>query len=781
MTLNNILRFTAIGSVFAVLVIPFIVSVELFFPFITGKGFFFRTIVEIGFAAWLLLSMRDASFRPKKTLLLWSFVAFMVSIGISNIFGEAPWKSFWSNFERMEGYITLVHLFLYFIVASSVLNAEKLWKRFFEGSLVSAFIMCLFGFFQLAGALVINQGGVRVDGKLGNATYLAIFLVFNIFIAFILAAKYRGEKLSKNYAIGIYSGIVLAMLYIWYFIDYNELMAKGIPDFGQSVLWMYIVLGLGALITWCAQKWSSACVYLYTVPVFGFVLYYTATRGSILGLVGGLLLSTILIALFNKKTDRTLRIVSGVALGAIVLFVLVFIGIRDTEFVKQSPVLARFASISWNETKTQARAYVWPMAIEGWKEKPILGWGQENFNYVFNKNYDPRMYSQEQWFDHAHNIVLDWLVAGGIVGLLAYLSLFGTAIYLLWRKSIGLSFIEKALLTGLGAAYFFHNLFVFDNIVSYIWFISILAYIQYQSSRLEKPVALEAEEVDESEMRMIGPIVIVALVFTLYFFVWRGYATGKSLIDALQATNTNPVQAEVALKAFEKTISYDTLGRAEVVERLVESIRAMNGNNVSIETRQKFKNLAEGAIKKQVERYPNDARYHVFAGGFYGAYGQINEAIGHLETAVSLSPKKQTILFQLGSLYSIAKQYDKAFEIFKTAYELEPSFGEAKRLYAASLIYVGREDEAKELLSDGSEDTFLTAYAEMGRWTEVIQVLKARILRDPKNSQHRMNLVAAYFQSGDKTSAIAVLREMIELDPSFKETGEQYIKEILGQ
>ena len=63
------------------------------------------------------------------------------------------------------------------------------------------------------------------------------------------------------------------------------------------------------------------------------------------------------------------------------------------------------------------------MAIKGFIEKPILGWGQEGFNFVFNKYYDPRMYTQEPWFDRAHNTYLDWLIVGGALGLLSYLAI----------------------------------------------------------------------------------------------------------------------------------------------------------------------------------------------------------------------------------------------------------------------------------------------------------------------------------------------------------------------
>lgn len=723
MTLNTFLRGTAIVSIFSVLIIPFIVFGNFFFPFITGKAFFFRTIIEVGFVAWLLLSLRDVSVRPRKSALMWSFVGFLAVIGLANIFGVNPWKSFWSNFERMEGYVTLLHLGMYFIVATSIFGTEKLWRRFLESSVYASILISIYGLFQLGGVAVINQGGVRVDATFGNATYLAIYLVFNIFFALILMVK-------------------------------------------DKTLWKRIVFSLATLLNLS-------------------ILYHTATRGSILGLLGGVFLTALLIALFDKQEKR-LRIIAASIIGGVVLVIIGFIAIKDTSFVTSSPVLSRFVSISWNETKTQARAYIWPMAIEGFKENPILGFGQENFNYIFNKNYDPRMYTQEQWFDHTHNIVLDWLVAGGILGLLAYLSLFFSALYLLWKKAVNLSFTEKALWTGLGAAYFFHNLFVFDNLVSYILFVSVLAYIHFVGTRLEKPVGHNAVDFDDSDLRVIGPIMLLGFVVMFYFFNGRAISTNLSLITALRATSGNPVSGEIALASFKEALSYNTLGRAEVVERIVEAVRAVNTGSVSIEVRQKFFELAKSAVEKQLVLYPGDARYEMFAANFYSQYGMLAEAEQHAAKAVELSPRKQTILFQLGSLYITQKKYTEAVEIFKRAYEAEPSYVEALKYYASALMYVNKEDVVSGLIEKSGlgqavfEDVFVPVYADLGKWDKVISIMKSRIALDPKNPQYRMNLVSAYFQSGNKLAAVGVLREMIVLDPAFGPTGEQYIQQILG-
>ena len=67
---------------------------------------------------------------------------------------------------------------------------------------------------------------------------------------------------------------------------------------------------------------------------------------------------------------------------------------------------------------------IWNISWQGVKERPILGWGQDNFSFVFTKYYNPQMYAQEPWFDRSHNVFLDWLVAAGVVGLIAYLYLF---------------------------------------------------------------------------------------------------------------------------------------------------------------------------------------------------------------------------------------------------------------------------------------------------------------------------------------------------------------------
>ena len=103
-------------GLFIVPFIPLYVSRVLFFPYITGKAFAFRILVEIAFATWLFLAIFYKEYRPKKSALLIALSAFILIVTLATIFGVNPYKSFWSNYERMEGLVTYLHLFAYFLV-----------------------------------------------------------------------------------------------------------------------------------------------------------------------------------------------------------------------------------------------------------------------------------------------------------------------------------------------------------------------------------------------------------------------------------------------------------------------------------------------------------------------------------------------------------------------------------------------------------------------------------------------------------------------------------------
>lgn len=71
-----------------------------------------------------------------------------------------------------------------------------------------------------------------------------------------------------------------------------------------------------------------------------------------------------------------------------------------------------------------ARPLVWQLSERAIAERPMLGWGADNFERVYERFYDNRLlqkeYGAEGWFDRAHNVIIDQLLDNGVVGLVAY-------------------------------------------------------------------------------------------------------------------------------------------------------------------------------------------------------------------------------------------------------------------------------------------------------------------------------------------------------------------------
>ncbi|MEK7142537.1 MAG: O-antigen ligase family protein [Patescibacteria group bacterium] len=713
----NAIKYFIYAGIFVIPFLVFVVSGSMFFPFITGKNFSFRIIVEVMTALWLSLTLFDARYKPRKSWVLAMLAIFVGVVALSSIFGENFYRSFWSNYERMEGLVTYLHLVAYFLVLSGMMKTEKVWTRLFNTTLFASVIMSFYALIQLYGNFQIHQGD-RIDATLGNASYLAIYTVFHIFLA--MALFYRAK------------------------------------DF---------------------KKW----IYLFIIALESFVLYRTATRGAILGIIGGLLISWLMIAIAspNKKSKlKHIYLLIGVA-----VVVIGFMFIKTTSFVKNSPVLNRFATISLTENTTESRLTIWKMSWDGFKEKPLFGWGQENFNLVFNKYYEPILYKQEPWFDRAHNVFFDRLTTNGLFGLLSYVGLFGVALYYLWskRKKTGLSVEDSAIFGGVFLAYFFNNLFVFDNLSSLILFVTILAYVNFRAKGLG--VITQNEEIKADYGRAIYAVIIGAVaIFVIYVVNIPGILTSKNIINAFKTYSTG--DAKGAFDIFQKAISYDSFGSMEAREHLSSfAIQVYSSPNLDQTFRDKVMAYTISELKKQNEQYPNDIREMIFLATVYNKAQKYDEAISLLNKAIEIAPKKQQLYFELGTSYLNKGDYENGMVTLKKSFDLDQTFEDARKIYAISAIFAGKESLAEELMKDhGSliqdDERFLKAYAQKNNFEKITAILKVFIEKNPTNIQYRLNLAAVYLQKGQRSKSVEQLEKAIEASPSFKKQGEEYISKI---
>ncbi len=720
--MKNVARWIALVALFTIPFLPLYVASDLFFPFITGKNFAFRILVEIALGAWIVLALLDKKYRPQFSWVLALFGGLVVWMMIANALGVLPYKAFWSNFERMDGWVMLVHAFAFFVVAGSLLSVEKLWRRwwlFFVGVSVA---VCLFGVIQATGGATINQGGVRLDATFGNAIYLAVYLMFSIMMAGWLAITSKGWI---RYALG--GSILLSLI----------------------------------------------------------ILFLTASRGPVIGLMAGVGAASVLwlvLALLDarEKNKQGVRIALG-GLAALVLVVGGFFLIRDSAFVENTPALQRLSSVFTISEELEVRSTIWGIALKGVAEDPLTGWGQEGFNQIFNAYYEPSLYNQEAWFDRAHNMYMDYLVAGGVPALLLFLLLLAAAALALLRTDT-YTRTERVLLIGALVAYGVQALVVFDNLFSYVPLVMLFAMAHAASSR--SIPALETLPEVRSDTH-VGVASAVALCAVLALIMTVNVPNIRAAGHLVYALSPSPKGVDENLALFNQALADGSFAHQEIREQLVSFATRVGGEESLPETlRMQFVTLAAEEMGKEVEVSPNDARLRLQYANALSAVGNDEGALLQIDEALRLSPAKQSIHLTRGFKLIELDRDEEARAAFRTAYELDPSFTDLAMTVAAGYIVSGDVPGGKEILvasvgtTTPDNETIFYAYYQTQQWSELVQVAEARVQSENGSPKSRFRLAQALAAAGRTPQAIAEVEATIAAHPSSRADGEALITQI---
>lgn len=717
------------AGLFIVPFIPLYVSRVLFFPYITGKAFVFRTVVEIVFAAWVPLAIYYKEYRPKKTPLLTALAIFIALVSLATIFGVNPAKSFWSNYERMEGLIAYLHLFAYFLVLTHVFKKSD-WTIFFSLFLVAAIYENFYAFLQSRGLILSPQGGLtRADGTIGNPTYLAAYLTF--------------------------------------------------------ILGFALLLWLDAKKAW--QKYFYGLMAAWTLVS----IYFTGTRGAMMGLGIGVFVFGVLYLILKKTENHNELVKKEIILAWLLVPIIILAGVflaKDQPFVKKNPTLARLTSISLTERTVVSRFSIWSMSFRGVKERPVLGWGPDNYGIVFSKHFQPELWRQEPWFDRSHNIVLDWLINAGILGALSYFSIFAAAIYLIWNQFRKNNFsAEKAiLLFTLFVVYLAENFFVFDQIATYISFFAALAYINSFSIETDpaQSAVSQRSQRSEGDWPMAAGIVAALLIAVWYFVNYKPLQANLNLLGALAVQGNPPL----AFEKFSKALDYNTLGNQEIREQLTRfSIGAGGNSELTPDFRDKILRKGIEEAQKNVLENPLDPRPYLFLGTIYRAVGLLDQALEIFQKSLSLSPNKQQIYFEVADVYIQKGDYQSAGEILEKAFNLDPGYNQARISLAAIYILKQKPEAADQLLIDGfgtrevADQILVQVYSQVKDYKRLAGIWLAFTRQAPNNLEYRKNLSGAYLLVNNKASATQALKQAILDFPEFKEEGEKLIKDIKKQ
>jgi len=752
---DNYLVWGIKGTVFLIPFIPLVVTPSALFPYITGKNFAFRILVEFAAALWLPLILVYKQYRPNNSPMLISILLFTFIVGFADLFGVSPYNSFWSNYERMEGYITILHLTLFFMIISSVLRSKKDWMIFFN-------ILVIVSMFVSSYALVASLQdihspqfaliyGQRIYGTIGNPTFLASYLMLSIFITLILIFKTQRRPLKFFYI---------------------------------------LLIGINTI-----------------------AIYYSSSRGSILGVIfgAGILGLINIVEKINPTGKKLVRKAVLAFFGILIVLSVSFISFRNADFIKQDRTLSRFANML-SDDSVQNRINTWKFAWQGIKERPVLGWGQENFKGIYTVNPLPFIYEQV-WFDRAHNIVIDWLINAGILGLFSYLAIYGMVYYVLWnsfqKKTIPKN--EALVIVTALNIYFIQNLFTFDTINSYLLFIAILSYADTRYSIKESTNLMEFVGAKKAIIKPVYLIVPSLLLFSIVFYNvnYKPYkeSTFIHLVNASGKDNSyknilNDLNGALLLNTFGddnvrqvmnsisfSILQFDSLkqpGAMEFIERtVVELEKGIGRNRYNLDyltdvmflyntiTRYEpsFLDHAESFIRACININPRYDRPYFILADTLARKKDYEEAIEIAGGIAAQDPVNSVKYFELALIAILSSRDDIAFNALEKVKEIRMS------------EYGYLSEDKDKFLDLGESRRLAQIYFDTNRFNDAIHFYQQALayLKEtgPEAAVVHFKLANMFQIVGERENAVKEIKQAAEIDPgNFAGIVDQFINSL---
>ena len=679
--------------------VPFLALIFIegfYFPFIITKTVFFRLIIQFGLSLYLLLlALNFKKYKPRFNLAFILVGVFFLVELTAAIFGLDFYKSFWSDFERMEGVISLIYLAVYLFLLQVFLREKADWLFYVQLILISSALVSLYGLAQKFNILPVFEAGIgRATSTIGNAAFLAGYLL----VAIGLGVYYYFNEARQNY-------------------KYLTLAATGLN-----------------LI----------------------VLLLTLTRGAILGVSLGLLVFLLLNVIFLSGKVRKN---SAIILLAVILVFGTFYFFRSNFSNTKIEFINRMATISTADGSVNNRLVVWRMAVNDFKYHPWLGIGMENFEVVYNKYYTPDI--SENWFDRTHNVYLDQLMAGGVIGLSAYLSILFYLFFKLF-KARREDYWRFSVFTGLLTAYAIHNFFVFDTLNTSFLYIFIIGLVSYRTSDVQEDVGRPQPNNQAFNYAFVILIILNILVF--YKLIYLPVKINRAMYIGYYYAVADTFRS---YENFKQALNYKfgSVEGAVQLNKMNDVVEAQT--DLSAATKAKYLALNREKLEFASANFPLDIKTKMYLGQLilnnYEDIKELDEAESLLLESKKLSPGRIEPYYLLYNIYSKKGEKEKARAVLEELVRKLPWYGGAKIMLMGDLF---KEDPARaeELFKQGMKQfgfldfgglKKIIAYLLEGkRYAEAAPYYKNLIEAEPKRFDYRLDLAQVYYLSGDIDGAV---------------------------
>ncbi|MBI4250715.1 O-antigen ligase family protein [Candidatus Uhrbacteria bacterium] len=494
------------------------------------------------------------------------------------------------------------------------------------------------------------------------------------------------------------------------------------------------------------------------------------------------------------------RLAAGIA-----VFFFLFVGLY---FIMQSPGIKEWGKanlpytlnrVFYSQSANEDRIVLWKIGLQGFVDRPFLGWGWENYNAPYEKHLVPRPY-MEPWYDRSHNQLIDVLALTGIVGFLAYLFFWGSLGFVLFKKARELS--SRAELGSLGALgafflfYFLQNLTIFDNPAPLFVFFFTLAFAT--SATVSSQAKNESSEggIQGRGRLFLSLGVVFALAFAMYQWNINPFLKSSEGINGYFLLQNND---KSGLRYIRSSLEGDSFTDNEILSQVVAlfmDTMAAGSVQFSDQEQKYWLSFLKDELQEQTVLHPYNLKNYLALASIYTRYAgfdpsYLQKAEETAKQVLAISPLRREGYTQMSEFKRTQRDFSASLEYAKKALELgaERDLPYLHWLTAISYIDTGdvqnafSEMDAAERLGypiyygSGLAIKLAQIVSSAPKHSRIIPYIEVGVMKDPSNFYFLAARIIAYHNIGQKERAEKLLNDLESRDKNIGDQVKLFFRE----
>jgi O-antigen ligase len=405
-------------------------------------------------------------------------ILYICWMSIAGVAAKNPGFALWGTMMRGTGLLTLYSTTLYTLIIASV-------SKRYDG-----YVYRLLGWVVGGGAVVVLSVWMGDEG-------------FNAAIG----------VLQKGSGGGVTGNSTLAGSYLLFILGFTTFLLVSKQYIKKVWVW---ILSIGIM---CSPIFLNIYGLLSGKSVLG------SARGAFLGIIIAATVSVFVYwSLSLKKSVRILGV------GGIVAGIAVFVVAWAQLMTPGTSIHQKFI-----ESASGTRFAFWHISQQVLHERPLIGYGPENFSIAQARYFDPKFLSKdlafEAWTDHPHNVYFDNGVAAGYPGIVLYCIFVGSLIVIVYRNK-NLSSAQRGVLIGTLTAYIIQNLVAIDGFVT-IFILAVYTGVIYGLSVSSIDVSVTKKQ---SEYPILLCVLLLFSCVGIYYFGYQPAHKAKLFGEVLASS-----------------------------------------------------------------------------------------------------------------------------------------------------------------------------------------------------------------------------------------------------